>query len=78
MLGAMGHLCGSTCKRKHGIACRTCWTAGKARVAAVDAKGTPVKPADKRPHATPHEKGAAVDLYFDSVSPTVGRHRGKG
>ena len=64
----MGHLCGSTCKRKHGIACQTCRTAGKAGVAILDAKGAPVKPAGKRPHATPHEKGAAVDMYYDGIS----------
>ena len=68
MLGGMGHLCGSTCKRKRGIACQTCRTAGKARVAVLDAKGAPVKPAGKRPHATPHEKGAAVDMYYDGLS----------
>ena len=34
----------------------------------LDANGKPVKPEGKRPHATPHEKGAAVDMYFDGLS----------
>ena len=68
MPGGMGHLCGSTCKRKTGKACQTCRTAGAARVAALDAKGKPVKPDGKHPQATPHEKGAAVDMYYDSLS----------
>ena len=49
----MWHLCGST---------------GKGRVAVLDASGKPVKPAGRRLHATSHEKGAAVDLYFDGLS----------
>ena len=68
MLGGMGHLCGSTCKRKTGGVCAPCRRPGKGRVAVLDDKGKPVKPAGKRPHATPHEKGAAVDMYFDGVS----------
>ena len=68
MLGGMGHLCGSTCKRKTGKACRTCRTAGSARVAVLDDKGAPVKPDGKHPQATPHEKEAAVDMYFDGLS----------
>ena len=64
----MGHLCGSSCKRKTGQSCDTCRTSGKARVAILDANGKPVKPEGKRPHATPHEKGAAVDMYFDGLS----------
>ena len=31
-------------------------------------RGAPVKPAGKRPHATPHEKGAAVDIYYVGLS----------
>ena len=34
----------------------------------LDAKGASVKPAGKRPHATPYERGAAVDMYYDGVS----------
>ena len=34
----------------------------------LDAHGAPVKPAGPRPRATPHEKGAAVDMYFDGLS----------
>ena len=64
----MGQLCGATCKRKRGIAGRTGGTAGKAGVAILDDKGAPVKPAGERPHAMPHEKGAAADMYFDGVS----------
>ena len=41
---------------------------GKSRVAVLDANGKPVKPEGKRPHATPHEIGAAVDMYFDGLS----------
>ena len=33
----MGHLCGSTCKRKTGIACQTRRSSGKARVALIAA-----------------------------------------
>ena len=61
----MGHNCGSNCKRKTGQACVTCRTAGNQRIAVLDDTGKPVKPEGKRPHATAHEKGAAVDMYFD-------------
>ena len=65
----MGHLCGTTCKRKNGEPCDTCrFTGGGRRVVILDANGKPIKPAGKRPHATPHEKGAAVDMYFDGLS----------
>ena len=64
----MGHLCGSTCKRKTRQRCQTCRIGVGPRVAVLDARGKPVKPEGKRPHATPHEKGAAVDMYFDGVS----------
>ena len=64
----MGHLCGSTCKRKVGGVCIPCRRPGKSRVAVLDANGKPVKPAGKRLHATPHEKGAAVDMYYDGIS----------
>ena len=64
----MGHLCGSTCRRKTGQPCRTCRTSGGARVVQLDARGKPVKPPGPHAHATPHEKGAAVDLYFDGHS----------
>ena len=68
MLGVMGYLCGSTCKRKTGKAYRTCRTFGKTQVVAVDASGKPVKPDGKHPQATPHEKGAAVDMYYEGLS----------
>ena len=50
----MGHLCGSTCKRKQTppIPCETCNYGRKSR----------------RPHATPQQIGAAVDMYFDGLS----------
>ena len=64
----MGHLCGSTCKRKTGQSCQPCRRPGKARVQVLDANGKPVKPAGPHSRATPHEKGAAVDLYFDGHS----------
>ena len=64
----MGHLCGSTGKRKTGIARQTCRTSGGARVVQLDAHGKPVKPPGPHAHATPHEKGAAVDMYFDGLS----------
>ena len=38
------------------------------RFVQLDANGKQVKPEGKRAHATPHEKGAAVDLYFDGHS----------
>ena len=63
----MGHLCGANCKRKTGQPCRT---AGGARVVQIDARGKPVKPSPARKYrqATPHEKGAAVEMYFDGLS----------
>ena len=65
----MGHNCGSTCKRKTGERCDTCRSgAGGKRVAILDANGKPIKPEGKHAHATPHEKGAAVDMYFDGLS----------
>ncbi len=66
----MGHKCTSPhCKRRTGERCDTCRSgSGRARVAILDANGKPVKPEGKRPHATPHEKGAAVDMYFDGLS----------
>ncbi len=66
----MGHLCGSSCKRKSGLACETCRTSGKGkRVIILDENGKPVNPPTPiHPHATPHEKGAAVDMYFDGLS----------
>ena len=78
----MGHLCGSTCKRKTGTVCATYRTGGNARVIAVDDNDKPVKPDGRRLHATPHEKGTAVDLYFDGLSyrrtaENVGQHFGR-
>ncbi len=65
----MGHLCGSTCKRKTGQPCRTCRTPGGARVVQLDARSKPVNPPNGQyRQATPHEKGAVADLYFDGVS----------
>ena len=34
----------------------------------LDAHGKPVKPPGPHAHATPHEKGAAVDMYYDGLS----------
>ena len=48
--------------------CQTCRIGGGPRIALLDARGKPIKPEGRHPHATPHEKGAAVDLYFDGVS----------
>lgn len=65
----MGHLCGAACKRKTGQSCRTCRSTGMVRVVQLDDRGTPIYPRNgQRRHATPHEKGAAVDMYFDGVS----------
>ena len=64
----MGHLCGSTCKRKTGQPCQTCRKSGGARVVEIDARGKPVKPPGPHAQATPHEKGAAVEMYFDGLS----------
>ena len=66
----MGHKCTSPhCKRRTGERCDTCRVGGGGRrVAILDANGKPVKPEGRRPHATPHEKGAAVDMYFDGLS----------
>ena len=64
----MGHLCRGNCERKTGQACQTCRTSGKARVVQLDANGKPVKPPGPHAQATPHEKGAAVEMYFDGLS----------
>ena len=54
----MSHLYGSTCKRKQSplVPCETCRFRGGGRGREV------------RPHATPQEVGAAVDMYFDGLS----------
>ena len=65
----MGHLCGAACKRKTGQSCRTCRSTGMVRVVKLDDRGEPIYPSNgQRRHATAHEKGAAVDMYFDGVS----------
>ena len=65
----MGHLCGSTCKRKTGKACQTCRTPGGAQVVRLDANGKPVNPpTGKYRQANPHKMGAAADMYFDGLS----------
>ena len=65
----VGHLCGATCKRKTGQTCLPCRRYGVRRFVELDARGKPINPPNaQRRHATPHEKGAAVDMYFDSVS----------
>ena len=65
----MGHKCTSpTCKRITGERCDTCRVGSGSRVVILDADGRPIKPEGKHPHATPHEKGAAVDMYFDGLS----------
>ena len=50
----MSHMCGTTCKRKQTppVPCATCGLNGGSR----------------RPHATPQQIGAAVDMYFDGLS----------
>ena len=65
---AMGHLCRGNCKRKTGQPCQTCRTSGGARLVQLDERGKPVKPPGPHAHATPHEKGAAVDIYFGGHS----------
>ncbi len=67
----MVHKCTSPhCKRRTGERCDTCRVGGGGgrRMIVVDALGKPGKPEGKRPHATPHEKGVAVDMYFDGLS----------
>ena len=66
----MGHKCTSdNCKRRTGERCDTCrsGSVGK-RLVVLDASGKQVRPEGKRPHATAHEKGSAVDMYFDGHS----------
>ncbi len=67
---AMGHKCTSpNCKRRTGERCDTCRSGGAgARVVLLDASGKQVRPEGKHAHATPHEKGSAVDMYFDGHS----------
>lgn len=66
---SMSHLCGANCKRKTGQPCRTCRTFGVSLLVQRDALGKPIDPPNKHyRQATPHEKGAAVDMYFDGVS----------
>ena len=60
----MGHLCGSTCKRKTGEHCTTCRVGGGQTVLTID----PSNPGKRRQHAKPIEIGAAVDMYFDGLS----------
>ncbi len=65
----MGHKCKSpTCKRITGERCDTCRVGGGVRVVMLDANGKQIRPEGKHPHATPHERGAAVDMYFDGLS----------
>lgn len=65
----MRRLCGATCKRKTGQPCRTCRSAGAVRIVQLDDRGKPIHPRNGQlRHATPHEKGAAVDMRFDGVS----------
>ena len=68
-MAGMGHLCGASCKRKIGQPCQTCRTSGGPRLVQLDARGKPVKPPNGQyRQATPHEKGAAVEMYFDGLS----------
>ncbi len=56
-------------QRRTGERCDICRVGGGGvRLVMLDANGKQIKPAGKRPHATPHEKGAAVDMYFDGLS----------
>ena len=64
----MVHICRSTGQRKTGQPCQTGRTSDGARHIPIDDRGKPVKPEGKHPHATPREKGAAADLYFDGRS----------
>ena len=68
MLGVWGICAGQPASERPGGICAPCRRPGKAGVAVLDDKGKPVKPEGKRPHATPREKGTAVDMYFDGVS----------
>ena len=50
----MGHLCGTTCKRKNGEPCDTCrFTGGGRRVVILDA--VPLRTGLKRPHTVKAE-----------------------
>ena len=60
----MGHLCGSGCKRKTGERCDICRVGGGG-LRFLTPASSPSSPKASIP--TPHEKGAAVDLYFDGL-----------
>lgn len=57
----MSHLCGSTCRRKQDPPdrCDTCRR---------NPKHHSPNHKDRKPHATPQQVGAAVDMYFDGLS----------
>ena len=60
----MGHMCGKSCKRKQDppIPCAVCPLNGGRHPTAVGlAQG-------RIPHATAHQVGMAVDMYFDGLS----------
>ena len=59
----MSHNCGTTCKRKTGQRCDTCRRPGSLPPGVVH-----VEPPARKPHATPRQMGAAVDMYFDGLS----------
>ena len=60
---AMGHRCGSGCKRKTGERCETCRRPGGQ---AQDL--TPTTKTARREHGTPQQIGLAVDMYFSGMS----------
>ena len=61
---AMGHRCGSGCKRKTGERCETCRRPGGGQATAL----TPTTQTAKREHGTPQQIGLAVDMYFSGMS----------
>lgn len=61
----MSHNCGTSCKRKTGQRCETCRRPGTLPAGVVHVE--PPKPA-RKPHATPQQVGAAVDMYYDGLS----------
>ena len=60
----MSHNCGSSCKRKTGQRCETCRRPGPAP----EGHTVPVDAPRRKPHATPQQIGAAVDMYYDGLS----------
>lgn len=59
----MSHNCGTSCKRKTGGRCATCRRPGSLPPGVVH-----VEPPARKPHGTPQQIGAAVDMYYDGLS----------